>query len=512
MSTPDDRPTVPPLGTADGANPPPPDSGNRFGGYELLEEVSRGESSVLYRARQVALDRIVALKVFEPSSRPAALRGYRLQGEDGPATPHVSHLDHPGIVRVFEAGSHEGRGYVAMALVEGESLAARLRRGPLPARAAAQLLRRLCEALHHAHARGVLHGALTPASVLLGPDDTPRLIGFIRAGAPGEDAASYLAPETRVEPATDVYGLGAILHAALTGSPPFQAATIEETRRRVREDEPLSPRRLNPRVPRGLETICRRCLRKRPGARYSSVVPLLRDLLRFLSGQAVRPEETAGWAEGGTWPRWQPRVVAWIGVVLLAVVAPGLWQVGRAIKTREAAWAAVSRPDATAREYREALAVFDRAAALRPFDPQPRRGALLARYRLGRFDEVQVAEPALHDPVARLVRALAAFRLGEVGAARGLGLRPSPEGLQERFAGAEAGLVAEAAGLAGDIEVLTRHLSHVEPAERVAAAEMLGECGQRAAAAIPALALRAEDEAPEVRKAAREALDRIERR
>jgi serine/threonine-protein kinase len=253
---------------------------------------------VVYRARQVPLNRVVAVKVALGGPVPGTEAFTRFQAESAA----IARLQHDNIVRVYECGYLQGRPYFSMDYVEGGSLAQRLTGTPLSEREAASLVQTLARAVHFAHSRHVIHRDLKPGNVLIGPDGTVKLTDFGLAklldaedGQTQTDAvigtAAYMAPEQargdarKVGPLADVYGLGAILYEALTRRPPFKGTTREETLEQVRSQEPLPPSRLRPRLSRDLEAVCLKCLAKDPEERYASAEALAEDLARWLRGE-----------------------------------------------------------------------------------------------------------------------------------------------------------------------------------------------------------------------------------
>ena len=304
-----DEATLPPRGDATvdlGSSAPAsseagaPSHVRYFGDYEISGEIARGGMGVVFRARQVSLDRTVALKMILAGQLADDNDVKRFHTEAEAA----ANLDHPGIVPIFEVGQHEGQHYFSMGFVEGQSLSQRLTEGPLPAQDAAELIRRVSEAIEYAHQHGVIHRDLKPANILLDSNINPRVTDFGLAKKIQGDSGltgsgqimgtpSYMPPEqaggTRGEvgPAADVYSLGATLYALTTGRPPFQAATPMDTVLQVLSDEPVSPRRLNAAIPRDLETICLKCLEKDPGKRYARAAALGEDLRRYLSGEPI---------------------------------------------------------------------------------------------------------------------------------------------------------------------------------------------------------------------------------
>jgi len=272
----------------------------RFGDYELLNEVARGGMGVVYRARQIALDRQVALKMILQGGLASEEDVLRFRQESEAA----ARLDHPGIVPIHEVGCIDGQHFFTMGFIEGESLQQRVQRGPLAPRAAAELVQRLAEAVGYAHRQGVVHRDLKPANVLLDRQGEPRVTDFGLARNVDKETGltqsgaimgtpSYMPPEqasglsSRVGPSADIYSLGAVLYCLLTGRPPFQSANPLETLRQVIEGEPVPPRHLNPAIDADLEAICLKCLEKRPDDRYHSATALQEELTRFLNGEAV---------------------------------------------------------------------------------------------------------------------------------------------------------------------------------------------------------------------------------
>ncbi len=273
----------------------------RFGDYELVEEIGRGGMGVVYKARQTGLNRTVALKMILAGQLASHEEVQRFHREAQAA----AHLDHPGIVPIYEVGQHDGQHFFSLGYVDGESLAARLRDGPLPPRQAAELLLHLCDAVHYAHQHNVIHRDLKPANILFSTGDArPRITDFGLAKRLTGDAhltgtgqilgtPSYMSAEQasgatdRIGPASDVYSLGAILYETLTGRPPFQAATPLDTLLQVIDADPVPPRLLSRNVPRDLEAICMKCLHKDPALRYDSASQLRDELRCYLEGEPV---------------------------------------------------------------------------------------------------------------------------------------------------------------------------------------------------------------------------------
>jgi serine/threonine-protein kinase len=322
--------------------PGPPAAGlPQVPGYAVEAVLGYGGMGVVYKARQLALGRPVAVKMLlaGPFAGPQELTRFRRE------TAALACLRHPNIVQVYDAGEVEGRPYFTMELVEGGSLARKLSGAPQPARPAAALVSALAGAVEVAHRGGIVHRDLKPGNILLLADGTPRVSDFGLARRLGGEAGltpagaalgtpSYMAPEQAqgrvdaVGPPIDVYALGAILYEVLTGRPPFRAETDLETLQQVASQEPVPPSRLNSTIPRDLETICLKCLHKEPRRRYATAAALAEDLDRFQRGEAIaaRPEGPAARLARrvGRRPALSAAVAA--SALLLCVVAGGgLW-------------------------------------------------------------------------------------------------------------------------------------------------------------------------------------------
>ncbi len=307
-------------------------------GYEILKELGRGGMGVVYKARQISLSRIVALKMVLGGAHAstADLTRFKIEAEA------VASLQHPNIVQLYEVGEQNRLPYFALEFVDGGSLANWIdsRREPMAAGAAARMTETLARAMHAAHQRGIIHRDLKPDNVLLTVEGTPKITDFGLAKRLGSDQGqtqsgsvmgtpNYMAPEqasgnTRaVGLLADVYALGAMLYELLTRRPPFDAESPLDTLRLVVEREPVPPTRFNAKVPRDLETICLKCLEKDPQRRYQSAAALADDLQRFLSNEPIVARPVGLLERAAKWTRRHPAWAALL-VVLLAVLAAGV--------------------------------------------------------------------------------------------------------------------------------------------------------------------------------------------
>ncbi len=348
--------------SAENGSPPLVAGAVFFGDYELVKMVARGGMGIVFKAVHRKLHRTVALKMILAGhlASDTDVQRFYLEAEA------VAQLDHPGIVPIYEVGEHGGQHYFAMGFVEGGSLAARVREGPLPPREAAALVQRIAEAVAYAHARGIIHRDLKPSNILLDKDGQPRITDFGLARKVQGDSPltltgrivgtpSYMPPEQAagraeaIRPAADIYSLGAVLYCLLTGRPPFQAASHKATLKQVLKQEPVSPRDLNGTVSRDLEVICLKCLQKDPSKRYAKAKALAQDLQRFLTGEPILARPVSPLVRAARWCRRKPMLACLMAGIALSLL------LGTGVASYFAVWAnaaakAAQASEATARE------------------------------------------------------------------------------------------------------------------------------------------------------------------
>ncbi|HXP63592.1 MAG TPA: serine/threonine-protein kinase [Dongiaceae bacterium] len=334
------------------ANPPPTSTSSPgtkvhyFGDYEIGAEIGRGGMGVVYKARQVSLNRDVALKMILAGRLASETEVKRFVHEARAA----ANLQHPNIVAVHEVGVHDGHHYYSMDFIEGRNLEQLVRQQLLPPLQAAEYMSAIADAIHFAHKNGTLHRDLKPTNILIDIFNQPRVTDFGLARCEALDphltasgqvlgTPGFMSPEQAqaksavLGPHSDVYSAGAVLYYLLTQRAPFAAGSVAETLDLVIHHEPVSPRALNPSVPRDLETICLKCLDKDPARRYRSAQDLSDELGRFSRGEPIlaRPPNVAERA----W-RWCARnraLSASLGtaaLLLVSGVVVSTWQAVRA--------------------------------------------------------------------------------------------------------------------------------------------------------------------------------------
>ncbi|MEO2031007.1 MAG: serine/threonine-protein kinase [Planctomycetaceae bacterium] len=324
-----------------------------FGDYELLQEIARGGMGVVYKARQTKLNRVVALKMILSGqlASPEDVQRFYVEAEA------AASLEHPGIVPIYEIGEHDHQHFFSMGFIEGASLESQVKDGPLPPREAATVTQRVSEAIAYAHAQGVIHRDLKPANILIDTGGEPKVTDFGLAkktegdsgltgtgqilGTPGYMPPEQASGETdTIGPAADIYSLGAILYALLTGRPPFQSATVMDTLVAVLEQEPVTPRQLNPALDVDLETICLKCLQKDIKRRYTTTDELVAELGRYLNGEPIHARPIGKLERGWRWCKRKPALAGMLGIsaaALMVLVAGGLWYNAQLVQERDIA-------------------------------------------------------------------------------------------------------------------------------------------------------------------------------
>jgi hypothetical protein len=401
-------------------------------GYDILGELGRGGMGVVYKARQISLKRVVALKMIRggADAGPEAVARFRAEAEA------VARLQHPNIVHVHEVGGHEGSPFFSLEFCGRGSLVEYLRRHPLTVRQAAGLVETLARAVHAAHRAGIVHRDLKPHNVLLAgePDApleqcVPKIADFGLAKFLDDDSGrtrsgavlgtpSYLAPEQAagrvhaVGPATDVYGLGAILYECLTGGPPFRGATALETLEQVRAREPVPPAARQPAVPRDLNTICLKCLEKDAGRRYASAEELADDLRRFLDHDPIRARPVGAAERTLRWLRRRPAAVLAVALVALVAVgtAGGAWMWHRQAEADERARAELAANAVTVACYASLVWRNGEPEGVGPLEEEEavhRLPGYRVHYRGGKVERIDVLNAHLvyndHDSLPALL-------------------------------------------------------------------------------------------------------------
>ena len=324
----------------------------RFSDYDLIEEIARGGMGIVYKARQISLNRIVAVKMIvsgQFASKEEVLR-FRAEAES------AAKLQHPNIVPIHETGEVDGQPFFSMDYVEGGDLTELVRQGPLSAHRAAAYVKKISDAIHYAHEQGILHRDLKPSNVLIDHHDELHITDFGLAKRVQKESfititgqilgsPKFMPPEQaggkgKAGRYSDVYGLGAILYYLVTARAPFQGETMEATLQLVLQADPVSPRLLNPELPLDLETICLKCLEKEPSRRYATAQELANELGRFVRGEPIvaRPvsagEKTWRWCQRN--PQLAGAVASAVGLFLIGFTI-SMWQWHRAEEKADAA-------------------------------------------------------------------------------------------------------------------------------------------------------------------------------
>lgn len=306
--------------------------GKQFGDYVLIDEIARGGMGVVFKAEQKRLHRVVALKMILAGQLATEDDINRFQQEAEAAAK----LEHPNIVPIYEVGEHNQRHYLSMGLIDGNSLADQLKESPLPPKKATRVLIAVTEAVAYGHDQGIVHRDLKPDNILMDINEQPRVTDFGLAKSLDVSSGltvtgqimgtpSYMPPEqargdhSAINQISDVYSLGAVLYATLTGRPPFQAANAMDTLKLVLEQEPVSPRQLNPAVDADLETICLKCLSKEKAGRYQSAIALVEELGRYQSGKPILARPIRMPARGWRWCKRNSLVSSLMAIFLISL-------------------------------------------------------------------------------------------------------------------------------------------------------------------------------------------------
>ena len=398
-------------------------------GYEMQRVLGRGGVAIVYLARHVRLGRSVAVKMLLAGhhAKPRELDRFSREART------LAELHHPNIVQIFDVADYNGCPYFTMEYLNGGSLADRVKERPMPAKDAASMIATFAEAIHAAHQSGIIHRDLTPSNILFTADGVPKITDFGLArhlhetggltitgaalGTPG-----YMAPEqadrrgSEIGPAADIYGLGAVLYKLLTGRPPFQAETTALTIRQLLFDEPLPPSKLNPSVPRDLETICLKCLSKESQKRYETAAALADDVRRFERGEPILARPIGHLARAVRWARRRPALAGALAAgVLLAsalVVTVLWWRVQRtALEATAVAYAEADLSESDRLrdrgEFNASAAVLQRAKdRLREFVPPELRDRLSTAFDnlelVTRLDAIRLERALVKPPTGLL--------------------------------------------------------------------------------------------------------------
>ncbi|MGF1582155.1 MAG: protein kinase [Gemmataceae bacterium] len=406
--------------------------GGHIADHDILAELGRGGMGVVYKARELSLGRVVALKVILAGDHAGPHQTARFRAE----AEAVAKLHHPNIVQIYGFGEHNGIPYFSLEFVDGGNLAQKVRGIPQPPQEAAELIECLARAIHTAHLEGLVHRDLKPANILLTSSGEPKItdFGLVKRLEESElltqtgsilGTPTYMAPEQalghpkQVGPLADVYALGVMLYELLTGRPPFLGANTFDTIHQVRHAEPVALRQFQSKIPRDLETICLKCLQKDPTKRYGSALKLAEDVRRFLNDEPIEARPVGRAEQFWKWTKRSPRTALAIGVVLLAVIVTtgmGVWSY---IQVQESARQARVAADEARSKLELLLAFLDDVyveVATEYLADQPLRGDPLQRKFLEKTAKVyeELAQVNSDDPKILRSTAQAHFRLGQI--------------------------------------------------------------------------------------------------
>ncbi|MCO6042887.1 protein kinase [Aeoliella sp. ICT_H6.2] len=383
-----------------------------IGDYEILEEIARGGMGVIFKARQQSLKRVVALKMILAGrlASPADVERFQLEARA------AGRLKHPNIVPIHEVGEHRGHHYFTMDLVEGRSLAEMVREETLSPHHAAEIVVKVAEAVEYAHQHGTLHRDLKPANILIDGGGEPHVTDFGLAKLlEVEDAdelheltatgqvlgtPSYMSPEQAsgksalIGPASDIYSLGAILYSCIAGRAPFVAESTVDTIMQVLKKDPVSPRELNPSVPRDLETVCLKCLTKEPHKRYGTAQLMADDLHRYLEGRPVAARPVGRIERGWRWSQRNPVVASLASLIAASLLVGTIVSSALAVRARNAAESErnarqeAEKSEANAKSLAEEMAILaDEKSALAEREHAARDRAEAARMAAERSEQ-----------------------------------------------------------------------------------------------------------------------------
>ncbi len=403
--------------------------------YTVIRPLGQGGMGEVYLARQNSADRLVAIKIIRPDRVTGGKLDSQVVARFRREIKAAARLEHDHVVSVYDVGEWQGQPFYSMRYVPGETLRQRLNQGPLDGRVAAAMIRDVASAIAAAHQAGILHRDLKPHNILIEQDTNRPLVadfGLAKVMGGSEEmtvegavfgSPPYMAPEqalnaAQASEASDVYGIGATLYHALTGRPPFQAASVPETLHQVVHSEPLSVRKLNPAVAVDLETICMKCLSKEPQRRYPSALALADELKCFLEDRPISARPTGSLEHAWRWVRRNRRLASLLAALLISILAGSLgifvqWRNSERnyIQAQRNFDMARNRLHLGQEVMRELLVNVSKEELRDVPQIEPVRQELLQK-AMGYYDKF--IEEAQGDPVLKREQAIAQTSLGEI--------------------------------------------------------------------------------------------------